>query len=230
MNTPQSALILIGSAKPAGESTSEAMGSALARRLQTHGVSVTTLHVARALRTPARTNALLQAVDRAGLFILAFPLYVDSLPYLAVEALERIAAHRQTIPAPPTAMFLAIANCGFPEAHHNRTALDICEEFAAAASMTWAGGLALGAGGAVHGQPLNADRGMTRNVARALELAADALAAGEPVPAEAVTLMAQPLMPRRMYLFMGEIGWRMQAWRNGVFHRLRATPLVGRAR
>lgn len=226
MNAPQSALILIGSAKPAGESTSEALGRTLAERLQTHGISVTTMHVARALRTPARTDALLQAVDGAGLFILAFPLYVDSLPYLAIEALERIAAHRDAQPSKTPTAFLAVANCGFPEAHHNRTALDICEEFAAAAGMSWAGGLALGAGGAVHGQPLAADRGMTRNVARALELAADALAAGELVPTEAVTLMAQPLMPRRMYLFMGELGWRMQAWRNGVFHRLRATPLV----
>ena len=52
--------------------------------------------------------------------------------------------------------FAALANCGFPEAHHNRTALEICAQFAAAAGMTWAGGLALGAGGAVHGQPLSA--------------------------------------------------------------------------
>ena len=230
MNVPQSALILIGSAKPAGESTSEALANYLAQRLQTYGVTVTTMHVARALRTPARTNELLQAVDRAGLFILAFPLYVDNLPYLAVEALERIAAHRDAQRSPTATTFAALANCGFPEAHHNRTALEICAQFAAAAGMTWAGGLALGTGGAVHGQPLAADRGMTRNVARALELAADALAAGEPVPAEAVALMAQPLMPRRMYLFMGEIGWRMQAWRNGVFHRLRATPLVDDSR
>ena len=77
MNGPQSALILIGSAKPAGESTSEVLGNYLAQRLQTHGVTVTTMHVARALRTPARKDALLQAVDRADLFILAFPLYVD---------------------------------------------------------------------------------------------------------------------------------------------------------
>ncbi len=229
MKTPRTALILIGSAKPAGLSTSEALGNYLARQLQTRGVAITTMHVARALRTPARTEALLQAVDRAGLFILAFPLYVDSLPYLAVEALEQIAAHRQTLPAPMPTTFLAIANCGFPEAHHNRTALDICEQFAAAAAMTWAGGLALGAGGAVNGQPLATDHGMARHVARALDLTAAALAAGAPVPAEAVVLMAQPLMPQRIYLFMGGIGWRMQALRNGVLHRLRARPLANHA-
>lgn len=230
MRTPRTALILIGSAKPAGESTSEAFGDYLARQIETRGIATSTMHVARALRTPTRTEALLQAVDCADLFILAFPLYVDSLPYLVVEALERIAAHRQTLPAPIPTTFLAIANCGFPEAHHNQTALDICEQFAAAAAMTWAGGLALGAGGAVHGQPLDADRGMTRHVAHALELTAAALAAGEPVPAEAVERMAQPLMPQRIYLLMGGIGWRMQAWRNGVFHRLRARPLGDHAR
>jgi len=229
MRSPKTALILVGSAKPAGQSTSEALGRYLGQGLQAHGLSVATMHVARALRTPERTAALLQEVDCADLFILAFPLYVDSLPYLAVEALERIAAHRQVTPAPAPTAFLAIANCGFPEAHHNQTALEICEQFAAAAAMTWAGGLALGAGGAVHGQPLAAENGMTRHVARALDLTAAALAAGEAAPAEAVSLMAQPLIPQRMYLVMGEIGWRIQALRNGVLHRLRARPLANHA-
>ena len=226
MNPPQTALLLVGSAKPVGESTSEALGGYLAQRLQLRGVSVTTMHVARALRTAARTEALLAAIARTDLFILAFPLYVDSLPHLVIEALERIAAWRQAQSVPAPMAFLAIANCGFPEAHHNDVALAICEQFAAAAGMTWAGGLALGAGGVVHGQPLDAEQGMTRQVAHALDLAADALAAGAPVPDAAASLMAQPLMPPRLYTFMGDMGWRMEAWRNGVFHRLRARPFT----
>lgn len=225
MSTPEKALFLIGSAKPAGESTSEALATHVAQRLEQQGVSTATMHVARALRTETRTAELLQAVDAADLLVLAFPLYVDALPYLATEALERIAAHRQAQPALRPVAFLAIANCGFPEAQHNTTALAICQQFAVEAGFAWAGGLALGAGGAINGRPLAQAGGMARHVVRALDLTAAALAAGQPAPQEAVALLARPMMPLRAYTFMGDLGWRMQARRNGVYRLLRARPL-----
>ena len=92
MTSPKTALLLIGSPKPAGESSSESLGTYLLERLAERGIHTETHHVARAMRTEARTQELLYAVDHADLFILAFPLYVDSLPYLAIEALERIKA------------------------------------------------------------------------------------------------------------------------------------------
>jgi multimeric flavodoxin WrbA len=187
-------------------------------------IEIATLHVARALRTETRTQELLHAVDRAGLFVLAFPLYVDALPYLATEALERIASHRQAQPSPSPASFLAIANCGFPEAQHNDTALAICQQFAGQAGFHWAGGLALGAGGAINGRPLAQAGGMARNVTRALDMTADTLAAGRPAPTEASVLLARPMMPLRVYTFMGDLGWRLQTRRNGVYRQLRAKP------
>jgi hypothetical protein len=224
MTFPRTALLLVGSAKPAGESSSESLGSYLLQRLTEHGVNTETQHVARALRTEARTQELLQAVDRADLFILAFPLYVDSLPYMVIEALERIATHRQAQPAPAPASFLAIANCGFPEVQHNETALAICEQFAAEAGLRWAGGLALGEGGAISGQPLAKVGGMVHNVVAALDLAAAALTEGEPVPSAAIALMARPFIPARAYMLMGDVGWLAQARRNRVLTRLAARP------
>lgn len=229
MNTPKNALFLIGSAKPAGESTSEALATYLAQCLEQQGIATATRHVARALRTETRTQDLLKTVDAADLFVLAFPLYVDTLPYLATAALERIAAHRQAQPSPQPAAFLAIANCGFPEAEHNATALAICQQFADVAGFAWAGRLALGAGGALNGQALAQAGGMARHAVRALDLTAAALATGQPAPAEAVALLAKPMMPRRVYTFMGDLGWRMQARRNGVYRHLRARPFQPQA-
>jgi len=167
---------------------------------------------------------LLQAVEGADLVILAFPLYVDSLPYLATEALERIAASRQAQPSPGPAAFLAIANCGFPEAAHNAAALTICRQFADAAGFAWAGGLALGEGGAIAGRPLAQAGGMVRNVVAALDLVAAAVAEGKPAPEEAVARMARPFIPARAYMLMGDLGWLMQARRNRVLTRLGARP------
>ena len=224
MTSPQNALLLVGSAKPAGQSTSEALGSYLAQKLAERDIAVTTLHVARAMRTEERTAALLAAVDAADIVILAFPLYVDGLPYLVTQALEQIAAHRAGEADIRCPLFLAIANCGFPEAQHNETALAISEQFAAEAGLRWAGGLALGEGGAVNGQPLAKTGGMVRNVVAALDLAAAALAAGKPVPTEAVSLMARPFIPASAYMLMGDLGWVMQARRNRVVTRLAARP------
>jgi hypothetical protein len=227
--SPRTALLLVGSAKPAGESTSEALGGFLAQRLQERGIATTTMHVAHALRTEERTAALLTAVDAAGVVILAFPLYVDGLPYLVTRALERIAAHRRAQPPPPPAAFLAIANCGFPEAAHNAVALSICREFAEEAGFAWAGGLALGQGGAISGRPLAQGNGMAHNVVDALDRTAAALAAGEPAPEEAVALMARPFIPATVYMLMGDFGWLMLAGRNRALTRLAARPFDTRS-
>jgi len=49
---------------------------------------------------------------------------------------------------------VAIANSGFPEAEHSQTALEVCRLFARQVGFDWAGGLAMGGGGMVSGQPL----------------------------------------------------------------------------
>ncbi len=229
MKNPK-ALLLVGSAKPEGHSASETLGSYLMARLAEQGFDIETAYVQRALRTPARTGHLLQAVDEAAVFVLAFPLYVDTLPYLVTAVLERIAAHRQaTLPAGEP-LFLALANCGFPEASHNEVALAICRQFAAAARLRWAGGLARGGGQPLGGRQLEEAGGMARDAIPALELAAAALTVGQPIPAEAVSLMARPMIPPRLYTIAGDFGWRQQAWRNGVYRQLRAKPYAGPAR
>ena len=109
---------------------------------------------------------------------------------------------------------LAIANCGFPEAQRNATALAICRQLADEAGFAWAGGLALGEGGAIVGRSLAEVGGMAHNVVDALDLAAAALAAGEPAPTEAVALLARPFIPASADMLMGVLGRLMQARRN----------------
>lgn len=226
MTTTKKVLCLIGSAKHEGQSTSAALGDYLVVQLARHGFTGEKYYVHQTVRTPQRLQELLVAVDQSDLLILTFPLYVDSLPYLVIKTLEGLAAHRQAQGTPAPLGFVAIANCGFPEAQHNDTALAICREFARQAHMRWLGGLALGQGGAIAGRPLAEVGRMARNVMRALDLTASALAQGQPVPAEAVALMAKPLMPSFFYTMMGNLGWHLQAREQGAFGHLRAQPFV----
>jgi hypothetical protein len=119
-----------------------------------------------------------------------------------------------------------MVNSGFPETHQNAVALAMCQEFATQSGIAWSGGLALGAGGAIGGQPLNeVERAgpPVKHVIGALDLTATALAEGRPVPAEAIKMLAKnpiPLIPfalwRWMYLRLGGKGFERAAAKNGV--------------
>jgi multimeric flavodoxin WrbA len=214
LTAPRRAILLVGSPRTR-KSTSHAIGTYLMEQLATRGVETETIQVYTALNNAERMRSLLEKLDAADLTVLAFPLYVDSLPAPVITLLERIAAQRAGNPS--TARFAALANCGFPEASHNTIALSICSEFARQSGLTWAGGLALGAGqGLVHGTPLDELDGRVIPLKNALKLAAEALAQGQPIPAEAQDLLAKPFIPAWLYRSMGAIGWRQQAKRWGA--------------
>jgi hypothetical protein len=174
-------------------------------------------------------------VAAADLVILAFPLYVDALPAPATRALELIAAARtgaaETVGAAAPAAagapaIVAICQSGFPEVDHSEVAVEICRNFARAAGFEWAGGLILAAGGMVGGQPLRKLKGMMRSAVKALDLTAEELAAGRPVPEEAVRLMAKPPIPRVGYRFMANWGWRAQFKKQGRGGSLKSQPFA----
>jgi hypothetical protein len=215
------AVLLVGSGKPAGRSTSEALGRYLCARLAERGVATTVLFVGRSPRAHAEAK-LSAALTDADLFVLATPLYVDSLPYLVIRALEHVA--RASSPQRPQCRFAALINCGFPEAEQCRTALDIARAFARRTGLAWAGGLALSEGGAIDGRPLEELGGLGRHVRAALDRAAAALAEGRPVPATASEQLARRLMPARVYTVMGNLGWKWRAARNRVRSTLDAKP------
>jgi hypothetical protein len=221
------AVLLVGSAKPEGKSTSQALGQYLLDRLHDAGAS-TQLFLVNHARDGARMHELLAAVDAADLFVLCSPVYVDSLPSLVMRAFEQIAAHRRAQATPSDTRFMTLLNCGFPESRHCRSALDISRIFSQHARFRWAGGLALGGGEIIHGTPLVEVGSVGRRVRQALDETAASLLTGSDVPEVAVKRMAKPLVPTQMYTLMGNFGWRQKARKNHVAGQLRATPFSPR--
>lgn len=221
--TVQRATLLVGSPRPRATSTSEALGRYLLGRLARAGVATDVLFVG-ALRGPRVEGVVAPAVAASDLVVLAAPVYFDALPAPVTAALERLAAARARWAGREPPLLLALVNCGFPGAVHTHTALEVCRAFADAAGLGWAGGLGLGAGEVLHGKPLERAGRTAARVRRALDLAAGALLAGRPVPEEAVALTATPLVPARIYTFMGNVGWLRDALRNGAARRLWDRP------
>jgi len=211
---PRRALLLVGSPRGSA-SVSAALATHLGMLLAERGLMVATERID---ARPARADlALPDSGDLrpADLLVLATPLYVDSLPGPVTEAFEGLAGRRATL-STPRPRFLAIVNCGFPEAVHNDTALAICRLFADQANLDWIGGLGLGGGGVFAGRPLAQLGGRARAVTRALALTADAVAQGGVVPEEARRLFANLPIPRWLYRLMGDWGFRQEARKHGA--------------
>ncbi|MGD9029849.1 MAG: NAD(P)H-dependent oxidoreductase [Anaerolineae bacterium] len=220
------ALLLVGSPRR-GRSASEALGAYLLDRLEAHGLEVQKLYVYPALRSETRMDALIAAAAEADLLIFSAPLYWDSLPAAVTKLLEILHQRLDDHVRPAEQRLVAISNCGFPEAQQNAIALRIYRCFGRQTGFTWAGGLALGGGEPIKGKPLAESGGMVRNVIVALDQAGEALGKGEPIPQEAVDLMAEPLMPAWMYRTMGNLGWNLQAVENGTWRQLRSEVWKG---
>lgn len=228
--SPGRVVLLVGSPRPR-RSTSASLGRYLLARLTSAGMPGESLSLCAALgMTPGAAlpsaqdeaegaASLLAAVQRAALVVLSTPLYVDSLPAPVVRALELLAPG-----GVGGRRFVALVNSGFPEARQCDAALAICRRFARETGMVWAGGLALGGGAAIDGRSLVEAGGAARGARAALDLAAEALARGKGVPAEAAALMAKPPIPVWMYRWLGNRGFRRLAARYGTKRNLRARP------
>ena len=205
------ATLLIGS--PRGpQSTSHALGTYLLDRLKEKGMSVNKVFIQRSLISKGGIDTLLQALNEADIIILASPLYADSHHSGVIAAMELIRARLSDKPRINRQKMVAISNSGFPESSHNDLSLSISRRFA------------LGGGESIGGQPLEKAGRRVRNVRKSLELAADALANGEHPPESAVALMAMPLVPRWLYLLIGNIGWRWKAKKQGCREELNNRP------
>lgn len=211
----RSAVVLVGSARPKGTSTSESLSHELASRLEHGGTATAMLHASRFIKAGRQAEQALEAMLAAELLVIAAPLYVDGLPYLVTSALEQLAA-RMSGQAHGLRRLAGIVNCGYPEAVHNRIAMRMLRHFAHRNGLAWAGGLALGGGEMIHGRSLGSLRFVLPAPRRALRLAAPALAAGAAVPDAAIRLMAKPLLPARLYRWLAGLRWILEGRSNRI--------------
>lgn len=221
------ALLLVGSPRTQ-KSNSNSLGGYLFEKLNRRSIETETVYLHTVVGSSQKMQALFRALDEADLVTLAFPLYVDSLPAPVILALERIAARRWAMKSRPS-LFAAIANCGFPEARHTATALAICRQFARQVGFEWAGALGLGGGEMLQGAPLVEKGGQTLRIRQSLDMAAEALAQGRPIPEAAQEMLGKPVLPAWTYRLAGDLGWLRDANRYGALLSLRQQPYPARA-
>ena len=221
--SPRRALLVVASAKPAGQSTSEALGRAVLDRLAARGWSVDVAHLA-ALVKLSRTDApgLERRVEASDLVIFATPVYVDCIPAVGLAALERLADGH--IPRDGRPAMLPIVHCGCPELEHTALALEVLAAAADQLGWGWAGHLAVGGGGVLTADALAAGVGPAAHAVAAIDATVEALDRGLPVPMAATAEFALPYLSASVYRLAGSAGWLWHAWQNGALLDLGARP------
>jgi hypothetical protein len=216
-------LLLVGS--PRGlASTSNSLGDHLLSLLEERGMAIKKLPVYPAFTDENKMAEMLAAIEACALLVLAFPLYVDHLSAPLIDLLRQIGERRQGRQGEGKQSLAAIVNCGFPETVHCRPAGEIVRIFASQAGFRFLGCLALGMGGAIGNRPLAKAGGIVRHQVKALKESATFLAEGKEIPADVISLMGKPMMPRWFYNFVADWGWKRAAKKYGTSGTLRDRP------
>lgn len=224
----RNALLIVGSPKTKQRPTSDICGEYLLNIMKSSGWKIDKLTLNRGLNREKKQEELCSAVDRSDLIILAFPLYVNTLPYLVTKALELIANHKTKIQIKRPQRIFTFINNGFPEFYQNALALAICRNFAELSGISWTGALAMGAGEAIgQGQELTQPKRSgppVKHVIIALDKAGEALVKGIPIPSKIQKLISKPPIPLMTFgvwrwLFLNLFSsrsWEQKALENGV--------------
>jgi hypothetical protein len=216
-------LLLIGSPRqPAG--TSWSLGSYLLERLHEKHCKPRLLYIHQALASEQAGSEMITTASAAELLLWSFPLYADSVPACVIKTMELLAAYRTGSTADKLQQMAVLVNCGFPDVYHIDPAIAVCRCFAHKTGFDWLGGLSVCEGDVIIGRPLLSLGRSVRHITAALDLSADALAAGKPLPPEAVSMIAKPIIPPRFFPLYARAGILRRACNEKALFRLTERP------
>lgn len=231
MSNYKKAILLIGS--PKGKNSSSAsLGSYLLKEIEKYDVAGETVHIHSEISTEAKTDLFLDKIKGADFIILAAPLYVDTMPAKVIKTLSLIAAQRKNlyfddIKSAKNQSFIALVNCGFPEADQNATVLKVYQEFAKEAGFKYLGGIGVGMGGMVSSKSLAEMGAMAKDLVEGLKKAAEDIVKNQKISDAEVEKTSKPMISQKwLYTLGGNWGWRFQALKNGVYLKLNDKPYL----
>jgi len=156
--------------------------------------------------TPKETAA--EALE-AEILLIVFPLYVDSLPAPLIELLTRLESAARHGTATPKVF--TIVNAAF-ESAQTSLALEMIEHFACRAGLPWGYGIGIGKGTMLYNAGDNWEKGLASSVHRTLSDMAAAINEKRSYR----NIYIEPKFPSCLYKAAGNLGFWLEAKRNGV--------------
>lgn len=161
------------------------------------------------LRTGKITKEIIEQLKKADTWVVAFPLYVDSLPSHLLACLKQL--EKMTWKKPNLNIY-GIANCGFYEGNQAEPALNVLKNWCAKAGCAYKGSLGIGGGGAIAvSGNMSAKAGPRANIYKAMKKFAERIVKKE----GEVNKYATVAFPRFIYKIAAQNSWRKMIKANG---------------
>lgn len=161
------------------------------------------------LRTGKLTAEIIEKLKKADTWVVAFPLYVDSLPSHLIDCLKQL--EKMTWKSKNLSIY-GIANCGFYEGNQAEPALNVLKNWCAKAGCAYKGSLGIGGGGAIAvSGNASGNTGMRMNIFKTMKKFAERIVKKE---AE-VNKYATVAFPRFVYKIAAQHSWRTMIKSNG---------------
>lgn len=220
-------LYINGSPRGESDSSSYLILKDIAGYLKEEGIrneDAEIITIPRSLKKEKET--ILSIMDKADIWIMALPLYVDVLPGHLSWWLQEYQNYRMSQTERQNKRVYGIVNCGFPEAIQNADALRVLEIFCRKNDLQWRFGIGIGMGEPykeMHDIPLRS--WMKSEIFASYKALADDLQRDESTPNS--NFFVQVKYPRFLYRIQGTFGWIFRARKNGLSRRdLYARPLL----
>lgn len=150
------------------------------------------------------------AISACDAIVIAFPLYVDSIPSHLLRYLEALESALRAASSAEAEAVYVLVNCGFYEMEQTRTALDMMKIWCAASGLVWGQGIGIGGGGMVQASP--AGKGFSRSLGPCLDSLASHIREGH----SADDTYRQVNLPRFLYQPLIHHYWYDQGRKNGL--------------
>lgn len=161
------------------------------------------------LRTSKLTAEIIEKLKKADTWVVAFPLYVDSLPSHLIACLKQL--EKMTWKNKNLSIY-GIANCGFYEGNQAEPALNVLKNWCAKAGCAYKGSLGIGGGGAIAvSGNMSAKSGLRANIFKAMKKFADRIVKKEGETNKYATVA----FPRFIYKIAAQSSWRKMIKANG---------------
>ncbi len=218
---------LLLSCSPRGKiSTSTTLLKYLQKHLEVLENKTELLAADQILRSADAYNNFKKDIVNTDYFIIAAPLYVDSLPSHVLQLFERLLNEDWKANSLSKIKFIAMVNSGFPDRHHNQLALDIYQQFATDLGLQWIGGIPIRGGAMLGGTPLENSKFRGRHARPALDLLAQTLSNNNPDLEGCIDRINKLVFPQRMYFMLAHLGWNRRSSKNNVRKQLKDQPYL----
>jgi multimeric flavodoxin WrbA len=156
------------------------------------------------------TNEMFKEIISADVIVLAFPLFLDSIPSHTLKMLielENIIKHERK----ENLIIYSIVNCGFYEGKQTGIAFEIVKHWCEHSGVQFGGGIGQGGGemlAITKTVPIN--RGPFNNLSRVLQSMKEDMLLKKPFE----IMYLNPYFPRVLYMFMAHCGWHSMVHKN----------------